>query len=125
MGTLQRRLTRLERALDRRTDSLPWADVSHALVRQQARARLKLCQCLGVDAGDRRVVEAISLLAGDDEALIAQDAEIIARWQRQQGLTIDLAEIRQRLARRLEAMARRLQACRSSSPPCPGARPSC
>jgi hypothetical protein len=64
-----------------------------------------------VDASDSRVAEAIMRLAGDDEARIARDAEIMARWQRQQGMTIDLAEIRQRFARRLEAMACRLQVC--------------
>jgi hypothetical protein len=108
MANLARRLTRVETRLTCADTRLPWAEVHDALARQQARARLTLCQRLGVDANDPRVAEARSLLAGDDAARRARDAELIARWRRQQGLTEDLAEIRPRVTKRLEAMARRL-----------------
>jgi hypothetical protein len=111
MANLKRRLSQMEMRLTPAEDRLAWLDVHDAVARQQARARLTLCRRLGVDTRDPRVVEAVTRLAGDDEARIAEDAEIIARWQRQQGMTIDLAEIRQRLAKRLDAMACRLQAC--------------
>jgi hypothetical protein len=119
MRHLARRLARVEAHVDRHEDRLPWADVHDALARQQARVRIKLCQYLGVAASDRRVAEAISLLAGDDEARIAQDAEVMARWRRQQGITVDLAESRQRVTTRLNALADRLQAARSHPIPVP------
>jgi hypothetical protein len=108
---LKHRLNHLARRLTPPEDRLAWLDVQAAMVRQQARARLTLCQRLGVAASDPRVADAITLLAGDDEARRVQDEEIIARWQRQQGLTEDLVGIRQRFTKRIESMARRLQAC--------------
>jgi hypothetical protein len=110
MANLEQRLTRLEKVLDSHTDALTWADAYDAHARQQVRAYVKICRLLGVDAHDRRVAEAISRLAGDDEARIARDAAIMARWREQQGLMEDPAEIRQRFTKRLEAIARRLQA---------------
>jgi hypothetical protein len=110
MGKLEHRLTTLERRLTPPDTRLSWIDVHAAMMRQQARTRLKLCHRLEIEAHDHRVAEAISLLAGDDEVRIAQDEQLIARWHRQQGLTEDLVEIRQRFTKRIEAMARRLQA---------------
>jgi hypothetical protein len=107
MAHLARRLTRLETHLSRADAGLPWADVHDALARQQARARLTLCRRLGVDSRDPRLVDAVTLLLGDDEARSAHDAELIARWRRVHGLDDDPGEVRQRLAQRLEAMARR------------------
>jgi hypothetical protein len=107
MRHLARRLARLETHVDRHEDRLPWAEVHAALSRQQARVRLALCQRLGVDAGDPRVVEAMTWLVGDDPVRVAQDAEILARWRRVHGRREAPEEVRQRLAQRLEAMARR------------------
>jgi hypothetical protein len=107
MGNLARRLSHLETRLAPPEDRLAWVDVQAAMTRQQARARVRLCQRLGVDASDPRVAEAIARLAGDDEARSAQDAELIARWRRVHGLRADAGEVRRRLAQRLEAMARR------------------
>ena len=78
-----------------------------ALARQQARARLTLCQCLDVDPRDARLMDAMTWLVGDDPLRVAQDVDTIARWHRAQGLPEDTGDIRQRLAQRLEAIARR------------------
>ncbi len=107
MTNLQYRLSQLKMRLTRDDALRARADVHDALVRQGARARLKICQRLGVDASDPRVVEAVTRLAGDDAARSAHDAELIARWRRAQGIVEDAGEIRERLAQRLEAMARR------------------
>jgi hypothetical protein len=109
MTNYKRRLTRLETHIDVDEDRMAWADVHHALQRQTARALLAMGNRLGVDPNDPRLVEALTWLMGDDPARVAQDVEIITRWRRQQGITIDTGEVRQHLSACLEAMARRLQ----------------
>ena len=108
MSHLERRLSRLEAQRDVGDDGVAWADVHHALQRQTVRARLTICQRLGVDPRDPRMVEAITWLVGDDPACIAQDADIIARWRHQQGIPADRGDVRQRVTERLDEMARRL-----------------
>ena len=93
-------------------DRMAWADVHHALQRQQARVRLTLCQRLDMDPHDARVVGALTWLIGDDPTRKSQDREIIARWRRQQGIHADTAAVRQRFTERIEVMARRLQSPR-------------
>jgi hypothetical protein len=110
MTNAERRLTRLEAHMDVDDHGMAWADVHHALQRQQARALLTLCQRLDVDPHDPRVVEALMWLVGDEPTRVRQDEEIIARWQRQQGITADTGGVRQRLTERLDEMARRATA---------------
>jgi hypothetical protein len=116
MTNAERRLTRLEAHMDVDDHGMAWADVHHALQRQQARAVLTLCQRLDVDPRDPRVVEAVTWLIGDDPTRESQDREIIARWRRQQGIHADTGDVRQRFTERIDTMASRLQACQSSMP---------
>jgi hypothetical protein len=122
MANLQRRLTQLEARLTRDHGPLAWGDVCDAYARVAARASVKICRRLGIDASDPRVAEEMSRLVGDDEARIARDQALLARWRDQQGLPIDGEGARQRLAARLDAMARRLQDARSH-PPRPWGQP--
>jgi hypothetical protein len=108
MTDVQRRLARLEAQMNRQADRLVWADVHAAEARQRARVCLALGKRLGVDASDPRMVDARMWLTGDDPAQVAQDAELVARWSRQQGIPADTGEVRQRVTERLEVMARRL-----------------
>ena len=109
MTNYERRLACLEACLTVHDNDVAWADVHAALMRQQARVRLTLCQRLDVDPHDPRLVEALTWLVGDDPAQVRQDKDIISRWRRQQGITVDTSAVRPRLTARLEAMARRLQ----------------
>jgi hypothetical protein len=109
MGNLERRLMQLETRMTSDADHVPWADVYAATRRQQARALLALAKRLGMDADDLRLREAMSWLQGDDPLRVRQDAEMVARWHRQQGITVDTAGARQRITARLALMARRMR----------------
>ena len=105
----ERRLRTVEARLTVHENGVAWADVHLALMRQQARARLTICQRLDVDPNDPRVMDAMTWLVGDDPLRVSQDMETIAQWRRAQGIPADTGEARQRVTTRLEAMARRLQ----------------
>jgi hypothetical protein len=110
MNHYERRLRIVEERLTVQDNDVAWVDVHGALTREQARIRLAIGNSLGVDPADPRLLNAQAWLVGDDPAQAGQDEEIIARWRRQQGITVDAGQARQRVIERLEAMARRLHA---------------
>ena len=117
MTPLARRLARLEAHQRREEARLPWAEVHAARARQQARLRLKLGRLLQMDDRHPWVMEAMARLVGDDPARVAQDAELVAGWSRQQGREGSAeapGAARQRLAQRLDSMGRRQDAGGSS-----------
>jgi hypothetical protein len=108
MSSLVHRLARLEAAAAQEAKSRQVWDAWHvAYQRAQARARLKLCTHLGIEATDPRRIEAAACLGDDRPAQQAQDAALLARSD---GRHDAPGAIRARLARRLEDMARRCQA---------------
>ena len=109
MANLRRRIESLEQAMDRRDAQVAWPEVGAALRRQRARVRLKVCRRLGLDPDDFRVREAAALLIDNTAALTAQDAAIVRRWCRQEGLVTEHRGVRQRLMQKFDAIARRLK----------------
>ena len=110
MSDLARRLARVEAQMTQQADRLAWAAVHAARSRQGARARLAIGHRLGMDANDPRLVDAVTLLAGDTPAQADYDAETIARGRGQHGIPDESGGARERLAKRLEDMACRLAA---------------
>jgi hypothetical protein len=109
MTNLQRRMESLEEAMDRRDAQVAWPEVGAALRRQQARVRLKVCRRLGLDPDDCCVREAAALLIDDTAELTAQDAAMVQRWCRQEGIVTEHRGVRQRLMQKFDAIARRLK----------------
>jgi hypothetical protein len=104
MRSLNARLTALEARLG--SPQIPWADLAAAIMRSQARTRLKVCRLLSIDPEDARVIEAARHLTHDTPAQAQADDALVASWR--QGS--DRGEVRVRLMARLDEMAARLDA---------------
>ena len=102
MRSLNARLTALETRLG--SPQTPWADLAAAIMRSQARARLKLCHLLDIDPEDPRLIEAAGHLTHDTDAQRQADEAIIHAYR----LPHDAGEVRTRIMQRLDEMNTRL-----------------